>query len=218
VDALASKLKSGRIMPRMAVSTLGKLDEQYAVCLENGMVMHGAALIVAAPARYAERMFYTFVPEISAALLNFYYDTVSRVTLGYQRDDITLPTPPPPDAGFAFEHWTDHDSRVPPGHVLVQAGIRFPLDRATPEAIIAETQKDLGWPTNHVIARVDYWPESHCLHEYLDDHAQIMQTIEAKLPAGVALVGSDYQGSHIENRVEYGRAAARKIVQLLQGH
>ena len=63
-----------------------------------------------------------------------------------------------------------------------------------------------------MIARVDYWPESHCLHEYLDNHAQVMQAIESRLPAGVALIGSDYNGSQVEVRVEHGRAAAQKIV------
>src|SRR5690606_8710902 len=71
VDALIAQMRTGSIMPRMAVSTLGRIDDHFAVCLENGMVIQAAALIVAAPARYAERMFYTFVPEVSAILLGF---------------------------------------------------------------------------------------------------------------------------------------------------
>ncbi len=216
VDALVGKLQTGHILPRMAVSTLGKIDEQYAVCLENGMVQHGAALIVAAPARFTERMFYTFVPEISQALLNFHYDTVTRVTLGYRQGEVNLPTPPPPDNGFIFEHWTDDESRVLPGHVLVQVGIRFPLAKTTPEALITEVQQNLGWSWNHVLSRVDWWPESHCLHEHHDEHAQIMQTIETQLPAGVVLAGSDYYGIQLEDRIDRGRNAAQQIAAFIR--
>lgn len=211
VDALTHRLQTGRIMPRMSVSTLGTVGDYFAVCLENGMVFQASALIIAAPARYAERMFYTFQPEISQHLLNFRYDTITRVSLGYPQSAITIPFEPPPDAGFAFGHWTDSPHRVPPGHILLQVGVRYPLNRSTPEAVIAELQKDMGWPTDAVIAQVDYWPESHCLNPHHHTHEAAMQAVDALMPAGVALIGSDYHGEHIEDRFEQGLAAARSI-------
>ncbi|HLV35642.1 MAG TPA: FAD-dependent oxidoreductase [Spirillospora sp.] len=211
VDALIAQMRTGSIMPRMAVSTLGRIDDHFAVCLENGMVIQAAALIVAAPARYAERMFYTFVPEVSAILLGFRYDTITRVSLGYPEGAIPIPIEPPPDAGFAFGRWTDSEHRVPPGHVLVQVGVRYPLNRATPEQIIAELQKDMGWPTNHVVSSVNFWPESHCLNPHHDEHEATMQAIDALLPQGVALIGSDYHGWRVEDRIEQGLSAARQI-------
>lgn len=211
VDALAATLKTGRIISRMAVSTLGKVDDQFAICLENGMVIHAAALIVAAPARYAERMFYTFVPEISEQLLRFRYDTITRISLGYPRDAISLPIVPPPDAAFAFGHWTDSEHRVPPDHVLVQVGLRFPLPRTTPQAIIAELQKDMGWPADVAAAQVSYWPESHCLNLYHESHDRLVEEVQRGLPDGVALIGSDYAGWRIEDRIHQAQAAARQI-------
>ena len=216
VDALAAQLKTGRIMPRMSVSTLGTVDDQFAVCLENGMVIQAAALIVAAPARYAERMFYTFQPKISEILLGFHYDTITRISLGYPEDAISLPIEPPPDAGFAFGRWTTSPDRVPPGHVLVQVGLRYPLNRTTPAAIIAELQKDLGWPDTPVVTRVDYWPESHCLNPHHHDHEAVIDSIHALLPAGVAIISSDYASLRVEDRIRQAQTAAQEIAAWLK--
>lgn len=211
VDALARQLLTGRIMSRMSVSTFGQVDEQFAVCLENGMVIQAAALIVATPARYAERMFYTFRPEISQHLLDFHYDPITHVSLGYPKEAFDFPIEAPPDAAFAFGHWTDSAYRVPPGQVLLQVGVRFPLSRTTPEGVIEALLHAMHWPTEPVIARVDYWPESHCLNPHHSGHDEVMKAIEALLPPGVALIGSDYRGWRVEERVEQGIQAAREI-------
>lgn len=216
VDALARQLVSGRVMTRMSVSTLGQVDEQFAVCLENGMVIHAAALIVAAPARYAERMFYTFQPKISEQLLDFHYDTITHVSLGYSKEVFSPPFEAPPDAGFAFGHWTDSEYRVPPGHVLLQVGVRFPLPRSTPENVINALLNAMHWPTETVVSRVDYWPESHCFNPHHPGHDEVMRTINQHLPPGMALIGSDYQGWHVEQRVERGIQAAREITEWLR--
>ena len=216
VDALARQLISGRIMPRMSVSTLGQVDEQFAVCLENGMVIQAAALIVAAPARFAERMFYTFQPKISEQLLDFHYDSITHVSLGYSKEVFNPPFDAPPDAAFAFGHWTDSEYRVPPGHVLLQVGVRFPLPRTTPEGVIEALLHAMHWPTETVISRVDFWPESHCLNPHHTGHDEMMQTIEALVPPGVVLIGSDYRGWRVEERVEQGIQAAREIATWLR--
>ena len=216
VEALADRLKTGRIMTRMSVSTLGEIDDQYAVCLENGMVIHAAALIVAAPARYAERMFYTFVPEISQHLLEFHYDSITRVSLGYHKDDLALPIMPPPDAAFAFCRWTDSEHRVPPEHLLLQVGLRFLPKKTAPELIVTELQKDMGWPPSQVLAQVDHWPESHCLNIHDPHHDETIAAVEKLLPPGVLLTGSDYRGFRLEDRVQQGLDAAEKIAQWLR--
>jgi protoporphyrinogen oxidase len=216
VDALARQLITGRIMPRMSVSTLGEVDGQFAVCLENGMVIQAAALIVAAPARYAERMFYTFQPKISEYLLDFHYDPITHVSLGYPAEAFPLPFEAPPDAAFAFGHWTESEYRVPPGHVLLQVGVRFPLSRTTPEGVIGALLHAMNWPAEPVISRVDYWPESHCLNPHHPEHVETMQAISEHLPPGVALIGSDYRGWRVEDRVEQGLTAAREIATWLR--
>jgi protoporphyrinogen oxidase len=215
-DALASRLQRGRILKRMAVSTIGRVGGCYAACLENGMVMEAAALIITAPARFAERMFYSFQPEISARLRRFHYDTITRVSLGYRAGDIPLPIEPPPDPAYAFGRWTDSPYRVPAGHVLLQIGVRFPLDRSTPEALVQELARAMGWPPQPVVYRVDYWPESHSLAPHTPEHDAIMTEIENALPGGVALAGNDYRAARFEDRVLHGQQAASRVIEWLR--
>lgn len=205
VDALAKRLPPSRIICRMSVSSIGAAEAGgFAVCLENGMILNTAALIIAAPARYAERMFYSFCPSVSQRLLNYRYDTITRVTLGYRLGDIQIPVMPPPDVGFAFGRWTDSEYRVPAGHVLVQVGLRYALLHTPPEAVIKETQANMGWPDTTLVQRVDYWPESHHLAPGKITRDEVMHAIRAELPAGVQLVGSDYDSHTLEDRVTDG--------------
>ncbi|MCY4525571.1 MAG: FAD-dependent oxidoreductase, partial [Anaerolineaceae bacterium] len=118
------RLPPGALLTRMAVSSIGRFGPGYAICLENGMVLTAPALVLAAPSPAAGRMLYSLCPQVGASLRNFDHDSITRVTLGYRREDIPLPVPAPPDTGFAFCHWTDHPARVPPGHALLQLGLR----------------------------------------------------------------------------------------------
>src|SRR5690606_24389271 len=118
-----------------AVSSLGFLNGQdardgYAICMENGMVLDAKTLIVAAPARYAERMFYTLQADVAARLLMVHYDTLTRISLGYRQQDITLPLLLPVDIAVAYVMHTTHADRVPEGGLLLQIGIRHNGDPA----------------------------------------------------------------------------------------
>lgn len=210
-DALAARLKHGRILMRMAVSTIGQVGGQFTVCMENGMVMQAAALIITIPARFAERLFYTFQPQISARLLNFHYDTITRVSLGYRSADIPLPVEPPPDPGYAFGHWTDSPHRAPAGHVLLQVGVRFALADTPPAQMVSELARTMNWPQQPVVSRVDYWPESHSLSPHTPQHDATMSEIEALLPPGIALAGGDYRAVRFEQRVLHGQQAAQQV-------
>jgi protoporphyrinogen oxidase len=209
VDGLAKHL-TGNIMVKMAVSSLGYMDKQYTICLENGLMLTASALIVAAPARYAERMFRSLQPEISQRLSNYCYDTIMRVSLGYRCQDMKFPLDPPWDMAIASAHWTDHPSRVPPEQVLIQLGIRIPPHRMTPESLLATLQAQLGWPPP-VMNYVSHWPEADPLAWMLPGYRQNMEAIERLLPDGVALVGSDYRALRFDERLEQGREAARKV-------
>lgn len=211
-DALAARLTHGRLIRRMAVSSIGVFDGQYAICMENGMVFNAAALVICAPARYAERMFYGFRPGISQQLLQFRYDTITRVSLVYPLGDIDLPILAPPDPGYAFGHWTTSPHRVTPGHVLVQVGVRYPLGDTPPADLVSELQANMGWPSTAVAAYVQYWPESHTLARHDAAHNTIMDAIENDLPPGIALAGSDYRARYFEDRLEQGRAAASAVL------
>ena len=204
VDALARRL-TGSLMKRMAVSSLGRLDDgRFSICLENGLMLDATALIVAAPARYAERMFRALVPEIAGGLMDFRYDRLVRVSLGYRREVIKLP-PDLPEAMCAFCHWIEAAPRVPPGHILVQLGLRLDKAHFDPGEIVAHLRGATGWP-EPLVQRVDHWPEADPLTSP-DDIAPL----QSFLPDGVALIGSDYGSPTIPERIAAGRAAARRI-------
>jgi protoporphyrinogen oxidase len=213
VEALASRL-TGKVLLRMAVSSLGQMDHGYTICLENGLMLTASALIVAVPARYAERMFRSLQPEISERLAHYRYDTIMRVSLGYHCRDIRLPLDLPWDMAFASFHWTDHPGRVPPDHLLLQLGLRIAPERATPDALLRTLQEQLGWP-KPAAARVDYWPEADPLTCLMPGHQENMDAIERLLPKRAALVGSDYRALRFVERVTQGRSAAGNIAALL---
>jgi protoporphyrinogen oxidase len=216
-DALASRLKTGTFIHRMAVSSIGYLDGRYVLCMENGLVLEAGALVVAAPARHTERMFRTLAPEFSQRLLNYGYDTITRVALGYPAEHIGDPGKYVwGDMAVAFYHTTDDPNRVPPGHTLIQLGVRFPLERTTPEALIGELRTHIGWPENPVMSHISVWPEADPLPPHTRTFHEEMAVLQNLLPEGVALAGGDYHGLGLAARIEGGRAAARRVAEWLK--
>jgi protoporphyrinogen oxidase len=211
VDALAKPL-NGTIMRRMAASSVGLLEDRFAVCLENGLLLDARALILAVPARYASHMIYSLKPELALGLERYHYDTMIRLSLGYPHAAMTAPPRLPPDVAFAFCHWTDHPCRVPPEHVLIQLGVRLDPARATPAALVEKLLPELGWPLP-LVSHVHFWAEADPLTCYDSDHGAKMAALRALLPCGMALVGSDYGTSPFDlgSRVAEGRRAARDI-------
>lgn len=227
INALTGKLTKGRLM-RMAVSTIGWMDGRFTICMENGMMFDAGALIVAIPARYAERLFYTFVPEISQRLRNYHYDTILRVTLGYHKHDIPHPIVGEhihQDVIYPFVLAMSHPARVPDAeHYLVQVGARF-SPKSNPEHVIQETMDHFEWGQNPLIKRVSFWAEADPLSSKDDEHHDNMTAIRQALPDGISLIGSDYGEVHhahigvarIDDRIRQGREAAQQAIQFLKG-
>lgn len=214
ITALANKLTKGRLM-RMAVSSIGWLDGRFTICLENGIMYDAGSVIVASPARYAERMFYTLAPDVSTRLRDYHYDTIFRVSLGYHKDDVPDELEDIPDMCFPFAFKTDHLSRVSDSdHVLVHVGVRAQPD-TEPDNVIREVIQGYGLGDNPLVKRVHYWSEADPLSCYDDDHADNMQAIREALPDGIYLVGSDYSDvppqhkgvANLNDRIIQGRAA-----------
>nr|MCU0482482.1 FAD-dependent oxidoreductase [Anaerolineae bacterium] len=83
IDALSAKI-TAPIMHRMAVSTLGVMDKgRFGICMENGLLLDAKAVIVTAPAKHAERLFYPLHYPISNLLRDYRYDTITRISVGY---------------------------------------------------------------------------------------------------------------------------------------
>ncbi|MAU13466.1 MAG: hypothetical protein CL607_26850 [Anaerolineaceae bacterium] len=220
IDAIADCLTGPRLM-RMAVSSLGEIDGRYAICMENGLMFDAKTIIIAAPARYAERMLFNLRQDIALQLADYYYDSLHRVNLVYPTADLPA-IYSPPDPGFAFINRVDDSPRVPAGHTLLQFGMRF-APQSKHESIInlIRAQYDLGEPVTQYIA---HWPEADMLSSYDDAHDERVRQIRAQLPPGMALIGSDYclehpmwRGVHrLDERIQQGRDAAHTMMEYLQ--
>ncbi len=211
VDALTAKLH-GTVMLRMAVSSIGAIQGGYGVCLENGVLLEAAGVIIAAPARYAERMLRTLLPDAAQYFADYQYDPVVRVSLGYRREDVPVP-PERPDGGlFRFVEGYTFPSRVPDGYVLVRAGVRLDRDAQvnTSEAALARVRALLP-DAIPVVEWAAYWAEDHPLTRGLPEHQAMMAEIEGALPSGLVLVGSDYRAKRLNDQIEQGQAAARAV-------
>lgn len=224
-DALITALHDrvhGPLLSRMAVSTLGYIDDaarsRCAICMENGMLLDACALIVAAPARYAERMFHTLNPEISYRLLDYRYDAITRLSLGYHLPPEELSTTIPDGYPITGIQAVSRSPRTPSGATLIQVALRFASDEL-PADPVGELAALMGWPLNPVVDHIAAWPESDPLMWRDPSHSENMLTIQQMLPEHIALVGSDYlagdKAPRLDDRVRAGVDAARKIAALL---
>jgi oxygen-dependent protoporphyrinogen oxidase len=214
-DALAKQL-TGIIIQRMAVSSLGTYQGRFTLCMENGLVFDAGALIVAAPARHTERMFRTLAPDLSYALFDYHYDTITRVALGYH--DTHLPHDPrfPWDMAVPFYGWTDAPGRVPEEHCLVQIDVRMPSELVQAESLVAELQRYLKPESAPVVTQLSSWPEADPTVPHEADFAAWSAQIESLLPEGVVLAGSDYHGLGLAERIRSGERAAQQIAALVR--
>ncbi|MDQ7026555.1 MAG: FAD-dependent oxidoreductase [Anaerolineae bacterium] len=223
IDAIAAKITAPCLM-RMAVSSIGTLENgRCSICLENGMILDADALIIAVPARYAQRLFYGYITPLTEKLLDYQYDTIHRVSLGFRSNDIPPHIPNPPDMGFVFIHRSDHPSRVPDGHTLLQFGLRLARQRVDSLEQVVTMLCDKFHLPQPIAAAMGYWPEADPVSCYHDDHATWVQMVKDKLPQRVTLIGSDYSlypPSHkgvvrLDERITQGRSAARQVLESL---
>ena len=112
VRAFACRLAGGRLM-RMAVSSIGALRNRFSICLENGIMLDGGALILAVPAPFAARMLWNLAPDAARHLTAFRYDAVRRVSLGYHKGDLPARIDLSTDETFPFIIAVDQNERLP---------------------------------------------------------------------------------------------------------
>ena len=225
--ALIEAMRAGiqaTVMLRMAVSSLGYLDTaegHLGVCLENGILMDARAVIIAAPARYAERMLYTLVPDIAMRLLDYRYDSIAYVSVGYENltfPDIKQDIP----AGYPLTSLavTGQRGRVPMGGLVVQAGLRFDPAYGLPANPVGEIAALLDWPLNPAADHIHHWPESDPVMWRDSGHPATMRDIQHGLPPGIALAGSDYVATSappcLDERIASGVSAARRVINWLE--
>ena len=215
IQALARPLQGGRLM-RMAVSSIGRWRGRFTICLENGLVYDAGALILALPARYAARILRQLAPEAAERLDAFRYDSIWRVSLGCHADALPPSLESKGNASHPFLLSTTAPGRIPDRrHRLLQLGLRAAPDQA-PDSVIRAAVAYLGLKSAPVAARADHWLEADLNSHYDAAHAQTISAVKGLLPAGIALIGSDYclraptvKGvARLNERISMGRQAA----------
>ena len=147
IDALDQRLTGARLM-RMAVSSIGMADGRFTLCLENGLLLDAGAVIIAAPARYAERMLFNLAPDASDWLRGYSYDTICRLSLGYHKRDLPRRRIRPYSVIYPFVFATDSPGRVPDAdHLLLQVGLRASGD-LSPDGLIQQVIAHYGCGQN----------------------------------------------------------------------
>jgi protoporphyrinogen oxidase len=234
IDALARPLlaedSAHSLMMRMAVSTLGWLEldasrTRFGICMENGMLLDARAVIVTAPARYAERIFYTLKPEISVRLLDYRYDSIARLSLGYRAEDAQhIPSVAAlDDYPISYVHAVNHPARVPAAsedgdYRLMQVGVRYDPYKGIPQDVVGQVTALMGWSQSPLVERVTQWSEADPLMWLDDEHPERMEELQHLLPEGIALAGSDYLPTGrptLQDRFAAGQAAAQKVMAYL---
>lgn len=219
VDALAQQI-TAPVMARMAVSTLGEIDpgKRFSICLENGMVLDARALIIASPARFAERMLHTLVPEAGHKLLDYRYAPVVRVSVGYSNmDPSSLATLPAPDTSVIEIQVLTGTDRVPRDGLILQATVRFDPDAGLPEeqTLLDDTLTTMGWLKQPAAHYLGAWSESDPEMFREAGFVDMIAEVNQLLPDRVALIGSDYiptnSPPHLDLRIKQGIAAAQRI-------
>ncbi len=220
VEALSAQIKH-TVMRRMAVSSIGFIDDRrLGICLENGLMLETKGVVAAVPARYAEHMLRSLSMDAALRLLDYEYDPTIRVSLGYHRSDLitfdidqVMERASVAGTPLKFLQLYVHEElpeRIPPEHVMLRAGLRLSDTVQPGEALKFVTGAvESPQPLAH---SVGWWPEGDPLTRYLPEHTAIMDALEMSLPPNVALVGSDYRARRLNEQVEQGMAAARKIV------
>lgn len=205
VQQLAKRLH-GRIIQRMAVTSIGvhPSGSGYVICFENGLTFSAKRIVVAVSAPYAERIFRTLSPNVSEMLVGYEYDPIVRVSLGYSLKDM-----PQGNLTEAQMIMTDHPSRVPHGHALVQVAWRTPHDPSALNDVVNMVVAHLGTPPPHA-SFAQYWRESD---PYRVTKPQWnVATLEQFLPKGVALLGNCYRPHDLGERIQFADQAIQQLL------
>ena len=184
IDALSTRITGPRLM-RMALSSIGELDGgSLALCMENGLMLNARAIILALPARYAERVFYGYRSQITEHLLTYRYDNLFRLSFGYRSPSLELPTPP--EALF-----TNQISLAERGGTIVQVGLSTTWQAPLADEKVRDLCNAWGWPPADALYS-HYWAEADPITPSTPEYPAWREDLMGMLPPRVALIGSDY--------------------------
>jgi oxygen-dependent protoporphyrinogen oxidase len=190
----------------------------------------GDALILATPANVAAELLGGVAPEAASLLKTIRHASIGTLTLAFRSSELKLGFPisglmiPRRErraidaVTFTSERFPD---RSPTGYTLVRiffggaAPHMLHLDDAALEAAVrGELRALLGITAQPVARAVARWPQSYPQADV--GHLELVQEVEAALPAGLFVTGSAYRGLGVPDCVAQGRESGRAAVERLQ--
>lgn len=227
VERLEARLRKVRILKSAPVVSIRRDGSGYRLMLANRQELVADAVISAAPASVAARLFEQIDRQVSSLLRAIPFASTSVVHLGYERGEVANRLD---GYGYLIPNCEDTDllactwqtqrwrRRAPASHVL----LRFYAGRYGRESIttrsdeilmrmaVEEAHAILGAHSPARLAHVVRWERA--IPQYNVGHAQLMQEVEGRLSRlpGLFLAGGSYRGVSIPECIESGREAAQR--------
>lgn len=224
VDTLVQRL-TGDLRLNSQVTKLEERGTGYLATLNSGEPLAVAALILAVPANAAAPLLQPLAPTAAALLAQIRFANIGTVALGYHsaamRDAPAVSSLMiPRRAARKIDAVLWRPNRAPAGQVLLRvffgggAPAMLDLDDEELLAVVRAELSDLlkinDAPIAHHIFR---WQESFPQADI--GHLQLIDRIEALLPATIALAGNSYRGIGVPDCVRQGQEAADRIAHLI---
>lgn len=225
VDALAERL-AGHVQLNTRITKLEPHTQGYIATLSSGESITMDALILAIPANAAAKLLQPLAPAAATLLAQIRFASIGTAALAFRADAMraapavsSLMIPRRARRQIDAVLW--RPQRAPQGHTLLRVffGGAQPqllyLDDAALLEVIRGELRDLLTITDAPLAhRIFRWPDGFPQADV--GHLQLVDRIEAALPATIALAGNSYRGIGVPDCVRQGTEAAERIAKLIQ--
>ena len=229
-DELARQLK-GEMRLNSKVEKISKHSNGYQIRVADGSTVHADGVILAVLANQAAELMKDIAPEASRKLRSIRHQNIGTLSLVYKESDI--PARPiisglmiPRREKRMIDAVTFTSRKMPERSAAGYAVVRVFIGGGAPEMVefederlIEEVRKELasllGIHATPLIWKAFRWQNGFPQAEV--GHLQLVDEIEAHLPAGIALAGSSYRGIAVPDCIRQGREAAAALSLILKG-
>ena len=229
VDALEEQLEID-ILTGVQALGISELDAGgYRVELSGREALEADAVILTTPGNQAAQLLAQAAPEGAALLGKIDHKNIGTVTLIFEAGQIELPyqinglmIPRREKRRIDAVTWTTNKpmTRAPQGYEMLRvffgggdpSVVDLP-DEEVIEVVRAELADIFGITANPVQAVVFGWPDS--FPQAYVGHQDLVDEINAALPAGLYVAGSSYRGIGIPDCIRQGQDAAEQVIGFL---
>lgn len=231
IDALVPHL-TGDLRLNTGVRAIKRMGEnQYSVQLDDGTQLEADAVILTTPAYVSADLTRDVAPAAAERLESIRYVSTGTISFGFKAAEVpnllegfgvVIPTSEKRPINAITISSTKFDHRAPEGMILLRAffgGSRsaesMNLDDETLyEVVRNELRSILGVYAEPLFHRIYRWWNAN--PQYDVGHLELVDEIEAALPAGLYVTGSPYRGVGLPDCVHQSQQNANTLLKSLQ--